>query len=138
MKSYASYANNYEKAMQTIQHLKKTNKKFVKFLALCDKKEVCRHHTIEDFLIIVIQRIPRYVMLLTDLLKNTPSDHEDFDSLTKATGKIKDVAEYVNTAKRNVELMQHGINIQHDLGIKDIPPARSFIAEGSSLSSVVS
>jgi hypothetical protein len=69
------------------------------------------------------------VLLLTDLLKNTPEDHEDFESLSKATGKIKEVAEYVNTAKRKIEQLQYGISIHHDLGIKDIPPARVFLTE---------
>jgi len=46
------YINNYDNAMQTIQALKKNNKRFVKFLEACEKNPLCRQHTIEDFLII--------------------------------------------------------------------------------------
>ena len=39
-------------------------------------------------------------MLVQDLLKYTPEDHPDFDSLTKAYATIEDVANYVNETLR--------------------------------------
>jgi hypothetical protein len=56
-----------------------------------------------SYLIMPIQRIPRYVLLLTDLFKNTPEGHKDFEDLKKALAKMESVAEYVNTKKREAE-----------------------------------
>eukprot|EP01122_Echinamoeba_exundans_P015717 TRINITY_DN7601_c0_g1_i1.p1 TRINITY_DN7601_c0_g1~~TRINITY_DN7601_c0_g1_i1.p1 ORF type:complete len:792 (+),score=182.74 TRINITY_DN7601_c0_g1_i1:88-2463(+) len=129
MKSYSMYVNNYEQAMQVVQQYKRTNKKFVKFLAETMKNDRVRSHTIEDYLIVVIQRIPRYVLLLSEIVKLTPQGHEDHADLTKALGKVKDIADYVNTAKRRIELLQRGVDIQNQVGIKDVPAHRMFIDE---------
>jgi hypothetical protein len=129
MKSYSMYVNNYEQAMQVVQQYKRTNKKFVKFLAETMKHERVRNHTIEDYLIVVIQRIPRYVLLLSEIVKLTPQTHEDFADLTKALGKVKDIADYVNAAKKRIELLQRGVDIQNQVGIKDVPAHRMFIDE---------
>jgi hypothetical protein len=56
-----------------------------------------------SYLIMPIQRIPRYVLLLSDLFKNTPEDHKDYEDLKKALAKMESVAEYVNTKKREAE-----------------------------------
>ncbi|PRP74001.1 hypothetical protein PROFUN_16298 [Planoprotostelium fungivorum] len=44
-------------------------------------------------------RIPRYVMLLTDLDKNTPNYHIDKDNLSEALEKVKGVASLINNKK---------------------------------------
>jgi hypothetical protein len=56
--------------------------------------------TLESFLITPIQRIPRYVLLLTELLKHTEPSHPDHELLQKAIPLVKDVAEFVNTSMR--------------------------------------
>ncbi|PRP72965.1 hypothetical protein PROFUN_17017, partial [Planoprotostelium fungivorum] len=44
-------------------------------------------------------QIPRYVMLLTDLDKNTPNYHIDKDNLSEALEKVKGVASFINDKK---------------------------------------
>ena len=85
----------------------------------------------EAIVFIVIQRIPRYVLLLEDLVRNTPSTHNDHASLTKAVSKVREMAEYVNSAKSKIERLQRGVAIQHQLGIKQIPAYRMFVGEGA-------
>lgn len=48
-----------------------------------------------NFLILPVQRLPRYVLLLRDLLKFTPEEHTDFENLSKAVDKMSSVADYV-------------------------------------------
>lgn len=38
--------------------------------------------SVESFLILPVQRIPRYVLLLQDLLKYTNATHQDFNNLS--------------------------------------------------------
>lgn len=62
----------------------------------------------DSFLILPIQRIPRYKLLLKvstfpfllvipkDLVKHTPKDHLDYHDLSKALDKISEIADWVN------------------------------------------
>lgn len=77
---------------------------------------------ITDFLIMPIQRIPRYVLLLNDLCKHTKKSHLDFSDLRKALLKMKEVAGYVNEHKRDAENLnavlkigkqEHIFNVSH-------------------------
>lgn len=47
-------------------------------------------------LILPIQRLPRYTLLLKELLKYTQEDHRDYPALSEAFDKMKDVATSVN------------------------------------------
>jgi hypothetical protein len=47
-----------------------------------------------------VQRIPRYELLLRDLLRITPPDHPDHDNLQAALDKVKVIASYINESKR--------------------------------------
>ena len=49
------------------------------------------------YLIMPIQRIPRYRMLLEVLVGSTPEEHSDYKQLSEALGVVRDVANYINT-----------------------------------------
>ena len=40
------------------------------------------------YLIAPVERIPRYVLLLKDIIKKTPEDHPDYSQLVQAEGKM--------------------------------------------------
>ncbi|PRP73451.1 hypothetical protein PROFUN_16657, partial [Planoprotostelium fungivorum] len=52
-----------------------------------------------SFSVSILKQIPRYVMLLTDLDKNTPNYHIDKDNLSEALEKVKGVASFINDKK---------------------------------------
>jgi len=52
---------------------------------------------LESLLITPVQRIPRYEMLLKDLLKHTWPSHPDHQDLVLALSKIQSTAKYNNT-----------------------------------------
>ena len=51
---------------------------------------------LETYLIMPVQRIPRYSLLLEDFLLHTWDSHVDYDSLCRALQMIKKIADYVN------------------------------------------
>jgi hypothetical protein len=55
------------------------------------------------YLILPVQRIPRYELLLGELLKLTPKFHVDYDNLSKARAAFASLGEYMNTEKRRFE-----------------------------------
>jgi hypothetical protein len=87
-----------------------------------------------SLLIAPIQRIPRYVLLLQDLLKATPEYHVEYAGLCKAVNKLKETADAINTKAREAEQMAKVYEIQSQLIGENVPnlvrPHRRFIREG--------
>jgi len=87
LKMYTQYSNGYDTATKSLE-IAAPQPWFIKF---CPAKVL-----IESLLIMPIQRIPRYSLLLTDLYRNTPSEHPDEVNLLKALSNIKNTAAHVN------------------------------------------
>jgi len=62
-----------------------------------------------------VQRIPRYVLLLTEMVRKTPKDHPDYKDLEAALSKIQEVAETMNASKRDAENIHKIHEIQKEL-----------------------
>jgi len=82
-----------------------------------------------------VQRIPRYNMLLKDLVKHTWEDHPDANNLNVALQKITEVAEYLNEKKRQAEMLKILVLIQSAISGKKVPYIvngdRVFIRQGN-------
>lgn len=64
--------------------------------------------SLDDLLIKPVQRIPRYVLFVKDLLKHTNHTHPDHTLLQQALGELTMLAESVNESERERErLDQH-------------------------------
>ncbi|EFA77564.1 pleckstrin domain-containing protein [Heterostelium album PN500] len=132
LKVYTNYVNNYNASIAAINECKE-NEKFAKLLEQNRIAEKCMGLDLSAFLIMPIQRLPRYVLLLQDLVKFTSDDHPDYDNLSVALKKMKDVAEYVNEKKREAENLNQVLNIQHSLvGKFDnlAEPHRRYVRKG--------
>jgi hypothetical protein len=84
LKMYIVYVSNFELSMLKIRELRKRDKKFVElvhevFVNLGDPT-----NDLASMLVTPVQRIPRYVMMLKDLLKHTSTQHPDYNNLLKA------------------------------------------------------
>lgn len=91
---------------------------------------------LESLLIQPIQRVPRYVLLLAELVKNTWEFHPDYSTLTEVLGKIKEKADQINEKKRNAENIQIVYQIGESLLGKHLPivdPQRRFILESDAI-----
>lgn len=71
---YITYCNNHEKAA----HLYLETRDEPRFSAWL---ETCRlmADPLDSYLIRPVQRIPRYILLLTDIIKHTPKTHPDYN-----------------------------------------------------------
>ena len=80
-----------------------------------------------------VQRIPRYKLLLEDLLKKTVETHPDYLNLKKAYQVIENVATFVNETIRQHEMFINMLDIQKSLtGFDEVllVPGRTFIKRG--------
>jgi uncharacterized membrane protein (DUF106 family) len=58
-----------------------------------------------SYMIQPVQRVPRYVLLLKELKRNTTSADAEYHDIKEALGKIQKIAMAINEAKRQMENM---------------------------------
>jgi RhoGEF domain/Putative GTPase activating protein for Arf/PH domain/IQ calmodulin-binding motif len=133
LKCYTPFVNHYNTAVGAIIELRKSSPSVAQVLA--DGATRNGGLDIGSFMILPVQRIPRYVMLLSDLFKYTAPDHADYEDLRKALATMRDVAAYVNERKAAAENMYTVLKIQDQLtGFKSddtlAQAHRRFVREG--------
>lgn len=129
-KMYTQYMNGYESSLNILNSLQK-NKKFSDFLEL--KRAEMKNMGIAAYLILPVQRIPRYVLLLKELLKYTPETHPEHEPLVKALKRMSEVASFVNQRKREYENISKLYEVQNRVFGCDFPfmiPTRRLLKEG--------
>jgi hypothetical protein len=135
LKVYTAYVNNYNLALKTVTELSQ-NQKISKALMDCRMDSATNGLELTSFLIMPIQRIPRYVMLLSDLFKHTPEDHPDFADLKKALASMESVADYVNQKKREAENLMGVLIVSKHISEMAHPnelaqPHRRYVRQGA-------
>ncbi|EGG20546.1 pleckstrin domain-containing protein [Cavenderia fasciculata] len=96
MRLYVEYINNYEYAMKELDKFEHEHPKYLQSLQKKNKYSL----DIASLLIMPVQRIPRYELLLRELIKSTDEDHIDYNSLKAAYASIKDINVYINSKKK--------------------------------------
>jgi len=108
LKTYTAYTNQFYNISEALRVLRLKNKELNEFL---NNQSKDAGQTLESFLIMPVQRIPRYNLLLKELLKNTSQYHRDYETLVKALDAMKEIASYVNDKIKELESVNHMINI---------------------------
>ena len=88
LKMYKEYLAFYEGGIVRLAKLVTTNRKFVEFLEKSRADPRCLGMGIDSFLMEPVQRIPRYRMLLEELLKYTSEDNEDHANIAIALENV--------------------------------------------------
>jgi hypothetical protein len=110
---------------------KSNNKQLKTFLSQQQKRltdEKNRITDLEGFLITPVQRLPRYRLLLEDLLKTIPPG-EDLKNLEKATELIRQVANFCNEKEREFERQARFLMIRRELKYPELKPSRKYVGE---------
>eukprot|EP01102_Stenamoeba_stenopodia_P006184 TRINITY_DN16_c0_g2_i3.p1 TRINITY_DN16_c0_g2~~TRINITY_DN16_c0_g2_i3.p1 ORF type:complete len:1198 (-),score=204.75 TRINITY_DN16_c0_g2_i3:685-4278(-) len=111
LKVYTQFVKDYNSALATIRSCS-ARPEFKSFLQQAASDPAVGKTQLSSFLILPVQRIPRYEMLLGDLLKHTREDHKDKADLSKAVALIHDVATYVDQKKFEAESVAKVTEIQ--------------------------
>ncbi|KAM7405481.1 hypothetical protein PAMP_012740 [Pampus punctatissimus] len=96
---YSEYINNFTNAMALIKKACMSKHAFLDFLK---KKQASSPDRITLYGLMVkpIQRFPQFILLLQDMLKNTPKSHADRLPLQLALTELETLAEKLNEQKR--------------------------------------
>eukprot|EP01094_Clydonella_sp_ATCC50884_P020642 TRINITY_DN4335_c0_g1_i1.p1 TRINITY_DN4335_c0_g1~~TRINITY_DN4335_c0_g1_i1.p1 ORF type:complete len:473 (-),score=126.78 TRINITY_DN4335_c0_g1_i1:121-1539(-) len=100
LKTYQTFVNQYSDAMEIITEKLEEKGKFYKLEEEIKKKDTRCGGGVYALLITPIQRVPRYVLLLKELIKHTPATHPDHAQLSEALAKIESVANLLNESRR--------------------------------------
>ncbi|XP_074832034.1 rho guanine nucleotide exchange factor 10-like protein isoform X3 [Carettochelys insculpta] len=96
---YSDYVNNFTNAMSIIKKACLTKPAFLEFLKKRQMTSPDRV-TLYGLMVKPIQRFPQFILLLQDMLKNTPKGHPDRLSLQLALTELETLAEKLNEQKR--------------------------------------
>jgi hypothetical protein len=133
LKFYSTYATDFRDASTLVEEWTEKSKPFRQLLANQESRpEVQRK--LNSLLITPVQRIPRYKLLLDDIIKNTPRFHPDKDNLQEARTHIDAVAWYINDQIKEHEHSKIMVDIQKSLqgGLpKIIKPGRKLVRQGN-------
>ncbi|KAM9481735.1 rho guanine nucleotide exchange factor 17 isoform 1-T1 [Clarias gariepinus] len=131
---YSAYIDNFLNAKDAVRIAKEAKPAFMKFLeqSMRENKE---KQALGDLMIKPVQRIPRYELLVKDLLKHTAEDHPDHPHLLDAQKNIKRLAERINKGRRNAEEVERETRVMQEIeahieGVEHIlNPERKFLRQ---------
>jgi hypothetical protein len=144
LKVYETFVNNYDRALALLDSPALQKRKvFQQFMKDAASKAVgVGYAGLSHYMIMPIQRPPRFLMLLGELVKYTPPHHVDMPALKRSVQKMSALASYLNEARRISESQAKVDEItarfggplifegeQFDIAL----PGRVFLREGSLL-----
>eukprot|EP01132_Coremiostelium_polycephalum_P002890 gene2890-3592_t len=133
LRSYTQYSNSYNNSMLTIRSLQKSNPAFDSFLSKCLLKPASKGLNLQSYLIMPIQRIPRYRLLLEQIIKFSLESHVDYPDLKSALELISSVAGELDERLLQYQIAHKVLDIQNSLNGLDediVKPTRVFLKEG--------
>lgn len=131
---YFQYVNNYDTASSTLDKVLADirYRRFHVFFEECRENPMSMNLDLLSFLIMPVQRTPRYKLLLSELLKNMEENDPDHKQAEEALKKISEVASSID---EDVDLA-HNRDMIMKIGKKFVPtlklisPSRLFVFQG--------
>ncbi|XP_066295939.1 rho guanine nucleotide exchange factor 10-like isoform X5 [Branchiostoma lanceolatum] len=114
---YSAYVNNFSTAMETVKKACATKPAFLEFLKARQASSGDRL-SLYGLMLKPVQRFPQFILLLQDMLKNTPKGHPDRLSLQLALTQLETLAEKLNEHKRETETKYEVKQISRNMNVK--------------------
>ena len=125
--------NGYDNAVDLLRSIRKGSADFEKYCQAMKKKST-GNLDLQSLIILPVQSknkniinylskkkgLPRYILLLRELIKNTDKSHVDYQNLIKAKLKIEQVTKEINEKKREHEHGELIKRVSKNLDIVDV------------------
>ena len=130
-KLYSVYAYNYKRALDLLQEIQNNNPKTAEFIANQETRPEVSN-TLSSLLITPIQRVPRYKLLLKEVLRHTSSKEKDYNILQGSLVQIENVAAHINSLVEEYEETQKLLDLQKHIvsPVNLVKPGRKLIRQG--------
>jgi hypothetical protein len=133
-KMYTTYVNNFDDASKVLDKAMTDRqfKNFQKFHQDTRNDPRSKDLDLQSYLIMPVQRIPRYKLLLNELINNTEDSDPEMTHLRSAMEKISQVAVSINEDVRNVQNREQIIKLQNKFvgNYQLVSPGRMFVHQG--------
>ncbi|XP_042238039.1 uncharacterized protein LOC121876741 isoform X2 [Homarus americanus] len=107
LRLYTAYVNDFPEVLKTFHKLCRTSQPFTKFIKGCLEQPACGGLDLGAFLLTPVQRVPRYILLMKQLLKYTDSQHPDYQHLHSCLDRLRDFLARLNDS------MEHSFQLVH-------------------------
>ncbi|XP_019555420.3 putative protein tag-52 [Aedes albopictus] len=131
-KLYSVYAFDYRNSLCTLQTLIQKNAAVKRFIANAESRPEVQTKVI-SLLITPIQRIPRYKLLLQQVLLYTSPSDVAYKQLQESIKLVEQSVSHINSVVEDYENTQRLITVQNALtnkSLKIVKPARKILKEG--------
>lgn len=132
-KMYQQYVNNYDNAILLLDTLLSDRRyaHFTEFAQALRAHPSSNDQDLESLLIMPVQRIPRYKLLIAEVLKHKPKDM-NLPILQDAYEKISQVTMAINEHMRSTESRQAVLHLQNKFVNKVVlvSPSRKLVHQG--------
>jgi hypothetical protein len=139
LKIYSDYVSEYQSNLSEVNRLFDKKSSFLKKCMDKVPADYDQLQTAQFLLIMPVQRIPRYQLLVAELLKHTQYEHSDYAELTKALDAIKAAGSKVEEVVKERQSIEKIVEINKKVirpSKRDLPDSfvdlgRSYVYEGS-------
>ncbi|KAF9381446.1 hypothetical protein CPB97_007747 [Podila verticillata] len=134
LKMYSNYVKTYTSALAHINDCMNRSDRFAEFVRATSRRPECKNLDFQSYLMLPVQRIPRYRMLLEGLLRHTPEDHPDHRKLQTAFRSMEQTANFVNETIRQHEMFGEMVDLQSKItGFNErlLIPGRALLKRGN-------
>jgi FYVE/RhoGEF/PH domain-containing protein 5/6 len=139
LKIYSDYVSEYQSNLSEVNRLFDKKSSFLKKCMDKVPTDYDQLQTAQFLLIMPVQRIPRYQLLVAELLKHTQYEHSDYAELTKALDAIKAAGSKVEEVVKERQSIEKIVEINKKVirpSKRDLPDSfvdlgRSYVYEGS-------
>ncbi|KIJ65238.1 hypothetical protein HYDPIDRAFT_27959 [Hydnomerulius pinastri MD-312] len=118
--------------LSSLSHPSTPNPTFTTFLRTQESHPACAHLRLADYLLTPVQRCPRYLLLLKDLLKATDPEELEWERLQEVQGLVEKITTSLNTSLATHAQTLALISLQRNT--RDLPPTLTpLVAPGREL-----
>ncbi|XP_063708858.1 FYVE, RhoGEF and PH domain-containing protein 4 [Culicoides brevitarsis] len=132
-KLYSVYAFDFKNALLLLQEESSKDLSFKKFLDDTETRPEVQMK-LNSLLITPIQRVPRYKLLLQQVLEYTSPSETDHKILLESIKEIESTVQHINAVIEDQEHVQSLINLQNSLTNRSpsiVKPSRKILKEGA-------
>ncbi|KAI9189173.1 hypothetical protein H9P43_000601 [Blastocladiella emersonii ATCC 22665] len=141
--AYKAYVINYGSALRLLETRVQDSPEFARFVSECQRHPALCGLTLDAYLILPVQRIPRYVLLLERVLQHTTPDHPDYHPLLDCLAAMRELGNDLDHAvlDHQARLQVAAVQMQLLAGTSDpdrvravrglVHPARRFVFRGT-------
>lgn len=126
LRAFVTFCQFQQSSLEFLESKSKTSTQFQAVHSQCCQHPAARGLPLSHFLLIPMTRVTKYPLVLKEILKYTPDDHPDRESLEKALTSLKDLCDEVNRVATETENLQMLYWCQNHVKCEAIQPKFVF------------